>query len=76
MHIPGRYFVYITTNQHRTVLYTGFTNDVARRAIEHQEDAVIHGIHWAGKNQAFYVVYYEVFTDVKQAIKREKEIKG
>jgi len=76
MHIPGRYFVYITTNQHRTVLYTGMSNDVAIRAGQHQEDAVHNGMHFPGWYQAFYVVWYEVFTDVLLAIKREKEIKG
>ncbi len=76
MHIVGRYFVYITTNQHRTVLYTGMTNDVAIRSAQHQQDAVHDGLHFAGRYQAFYVVWYEVFTDVNQAIKREKQIKG
>jgi len=76
MHIVGRYFVYITTNQHRTVLYTGISNDVAIRAAQHQQDAVPEGVHFPGWYQSFYVVWYEVFTDVNLAIKREKEIKG
>ena len=76
MHVPGRYFVYITTNQHRTVLYVGITNNAVIRAAQHQQDAVHDGRHFAGWYQAFYVVWYEIFTDVNLAIKREKELKG
>jgi putative endonuclease len=76
MKIPGRYFVYITTNQHRTVLYVGITNDVEIRAAQHQWDALFGGVHFTGRYQAFYVIYYEVFYDVNAAIARETEIKG
>jgi putative endonuclease len=76
MHTPGKYFVYITTNQHRTVLYTGVTNDLRRRASEHQYDAVHAGSHFAGQYQAFYVIWYQEFADINLAIKREKQIKG
>ena len=30
------YYVYITSNRHRTVFYTGMTNDLARRIGEHK----------------------------------------
>ena len=71
-----QYHVYITTNQHRTVLYTGVTNNLARRLQEHQADAVFHGAHFTGQNQAFYLIYSETFTDIRVAIAREKQIKG
>ena len=32
------YFVYITTNPNKTVLYTGVTNDLKRRLFEYQEN--------------------------------------
>ncbi|MFL5731478.1 MAG: GIY-YIG nuclease family protein [Cytophagaceae bacterium] len=32
-----QYFVYITTNPAKTVLYTGVTNDLERRMQEHYE---------------------------------------
>ncbi len=35
-----RYFVYILTNQHHTVLYTGVTNDLVRRVSEHREKII------------------------------------
>ena len=67
------YYVYILTNFHRTVLYIGITNDLKRRVRQHQ----------AKKNEGFtseynvdILVYYEKYKDVKNAIKREKQLKG
>lgn len=73
-HYP--YHVYITTNQHETVLYAGVTNNLSRRLQEHQADAVYQGAHFAGQNQAFYLIYAEPFTDIREAIAGEKQIKG
>ncbi|HAW81558.1 MAG TPA: endonuclease, partial [Balneola sp.] len=33
----NHYYVYITTNPSRTTLYTGITNDLERRLIEHYQ---------------------------------------
>ena len=33
------YFVYITTNKGKRVLYTGVTNDLRFRLIQHENDA-------------------------------------
>ena len=71
-----RYYVYITTNKNRTVLYTGITGSLERRLSQHLEDAVFQGQHFAGKYQSFYLLYFEEFMDVRKAIAREKEIKG
>lgn len=35
--MPGNYFVYILTNKYKTVLYTGVTNNLAKRIQEHAE---------------------------------------
>jgi putative endonuclease len=32
------YFIYITTNPEKEVLYIGITNDLKRRLFEHQEN--------------------------------------
>jgi putative endonuclease len=70
------YFVYITTNRNKTVLYTGVTNDLTNRLHEHQEDANGKKKHFTGKYNAYFLVYWERFQYIERAIEREKEIKG
>jgi putative endonuclease len=67
------YFVYIMTNKHNNVLYTGVTNNLARRVFEHKEK-LIKG--FTEKYKAVKLVYYEVHEDAYSAISREKQIKG
>lgn len=61
------------TNKNNTVLYTGITNDLKRRAYEHKEK-LVEG--FTKKYNIAKLVYYEVFRDVESAILREKQIKG
>jgi putative endonuclease len=68
-----RYFVYIMTNQHHTVLYTGVTNDLVRRVIQHREK-MIPG--FTTRYNVDKLVFYEATSDVRSAIAREKQIKG
>lgn len=70
------YFVYITTNQNRKVLYTGVTNDLTRRPYEHKVDSIGIKKHFAGKYNCIYLIYFERFQFIEHAIEREKEIKG
>jgi putative endonuclease len=70
------YFIYIITNKNKTVLYTGVTNDLERRLIEHQSDSDKHKKTFAGKYNCVYLIYYEYYTDIQTAIAREKQIKG
>lgn len=68
-----QYFVYITASKRNTVLYTGMTNDLKKRIVQHKMKMV------PGFTKTYNVdklVYYEVFEDVKVAITREKQIKG
>ena len=67
-----QFSTYILTNQNHTVLYTGFTNNLAFRLIE----------HWVGHERAFtttykayYLVWHEETRYVLNAIALEKEIK-
>lgn len=69
----NQYFVYIMTNQDHTVLYTGVTNDLQRRVIEHRSGR--SGI-FANKYKLFKLVYYEAGDDIRVAISREKQLKG
>ena len=68
------YFVYIMTNAHKTVLYTGITNDLPRRVYTHKMH-LDRGSFTAQYN-CEYLVYYEATTNVESAIAREKQIKG
>lgn len=70
------YFVYITTNKLKTVLYTGVTNDLARRLYEHEQDATTGKKHFAGRYNVYYLLYWERFQYIAHAIEREKQIKG
>jgi putative endonuclease len=71
------YFVYIVTNQNKTVLYTGVTNDLPRRLGEHEDaSAPFQSPSFAGKYNASFLLYYETFENIMDAIAREKEIKG
>jgi putative endonuclease len=67
------YFVYILTNVNKTVLYVGVTNNLERRIIEHWEGKIENC--FTSKYKVYYLIYYERFQLIDQAISREKEIK-
>ena len=68
------YYVYILTNKHKTVLYTGVTKDLVRRVYEHRNHADPNS--FTAKYKVDRLVYFEETTDVKAAIEREKQIKS
>ena len=55
------------------VLYTGVTNDLARRVNEHKQG---RGGAFTLKYRVTRLVYFEEFADIRDAIAREKETKG
>lgn len=61
------------SNDKHSVLYTGVTNDIKRRAYEHR-NGLVEG--FTKKYHVKYLVYYEEFNDIDFAIRREKQIKG
>lgn len=67
------FYVYITANRNNTVLYTGVTNNFKKRIAEHK--LKLHP-GFTKKYNVNKLVYYEVFEHVKDAISREKQIKG
>ena len=69
------YYIYILTNQKRTVLYNGVTNDLKQRIIEHWLDCG-KSKSFTSKYRAFYLLHYECFQYISEAIAREKEIKN
>ena len=67
------FWVYILTNQTRSVLYVGMTNSLEVRLYQHRN----------GETKSFTkryhlnrLVYYEQFDSAGDAISREKQIKG
>jgi len=65
--------VYIITNTHNTVLYTGFTGNLIGRIYYHKNKSVSS---FSSKYNLNKLVYYEIFEDATLAIKREKQIKA
>lgn len=68
------YYVYILTNKVKTVLYTGVTNNLKIRLAQHKE--LLNPNSFTAKYKVHYLLYFEKFTWIQQAIAKEKEIKG
>ena len=66
------YCVYIMASHTRT-LYTGVTNKIIKRVYEHKKK---QKAGFTRKYNFVNLVYYEVLSDVRAAIDREREIKG
>ncbi|MHB1457229.1 MAG: GIY-YIG nuclease family protein [Armatimonadota bacterium] len=67
-----QYYVYILASRRNGTLYIGVTNDLERRDCEH-----ISGINqgFTSRYGVHLLVYYETFSDVNDAIRREKTLK-
>jgi putative endonuclease len=66
------YYVYIMTGHNRR-LYVGVTNDLERRVQQHKSK-LIPG--FTSRYNLTQLVYYERLADIRDAIAREKCIKG
>jgi putative endonuclease len=66
------YYVYILASRSRN-LYTGMTNDLKSRVPEHKQ-GLVPG--FTQRYQISRLVYWEAFTDVRDALGREKQIKS
>lgn len=71
-----KYAVYLLTNKHKMVFYIGVTNNLKRRLAEHKEASLGNKKSFAGRYNCIYLVYYEMFDRIMDAISREKELKG
>ena len=63
-----QFYVYIMTNERNTVLYTGVTNDLIRRAYEHRE-GICEG--FTKRYRTRKLVNYEIAENPYAAISRE-----
>ena len=66
-------YTYIITNKYRTTFYVGVTADLNKRITEHQNGT---GSVFTKKYNLKDLIYYEIFTDINQALLREKQIKN
>jgi putative endonuclease len=72
LNFSGSYFVYVLASRSHN-LYTGLTNHLERRILEHRQGLVPgftkrYGIH--------RLVHFEAFGEIRSAIAREKKIKS
>lgn len=70
------YFIYILTNKAKSVFYVGVTNNLKKRLLKHKENILFESKTFASKYNVEFLLYYEKFTWIQEAIAREKEIKG
>ena len=66
------YYVYILANQTNAVIYIGLTGHLKRRLYEHKNE------QFDGFTRKYHVqklVYFEEYTNVHDAIAREKQLK-
>jgi putative endonuclease len=68
-----QYYVYIMTTLTNTTLYTGVTNDLRRRILEHMSGK---GSLFTKRYKIYKLVYYETGDSISSAIAREKQIKA
>lgn len=61
------------TNTYRTTFYIGVTTNLSQRIYEHHEGI---GSLFTKKYNLKDLIYYEVYTDINQAISREKQLKN
>lgn len=66
------YYVYILSSNVKGTLYIGVTNDLIRRIYEHK-NGLTPG--FTKEYQIDRLVYFELTSDVKSAILREKQLK-
>lgn len=66
-------YVYILTNKYRTTFYVGVTSDLQTRITQHTNGL---SSKFTKKYNLKDIIFFEEFTDINQAITREKQIKN
>jgi putative endonuclease len=65
-------YVYILSNKNKSVLYIGVSSNLVKRIEEHKNS---EGSIFTKKYNVIELVYFEEFTEINEAIKREKQLK-
>ncbi|WP_420577268.1 GIY-YIG nuclease family protein [Ekhidna sp.] len=66
-------YTYILSNAKRTLLYVGMTNDIEVRVLQHKAGT---GSKYTAKYHLKYLMHFEAFSSIEQAIEREKQLKN
>jgi putative endonuclease len=66
-------YTYIISNYARTVLYIGVTNDIERRTMEHKTG---NGSLFTKQYNCKYLLHFEEYQTIVDAIEREKQLKN
>ena len=67
-----QYYVYILAGKKNGTLYIGVTNNLLKRVYEHKNDLIGR---FTRKYSVHNLVYYEAYSDIYDAIAREKRMK-
>ena len=68
------YYVYILSNTHKNVIYTGVTNNLLKRVYQHKQH--LDKNSFTSRYNVENLVYFEVTSNIEAAIQREKQIKS
>ena len=71
--LETKYYIYILSNKNNNVLYTGMTDNICRRLLEHK---LKNYDGFTKKYNVDKLVYYETFNNSHEASKRENQIKA
>jgi len=65
-------YIYIVSNYERTTLYIGVTANLSERIFDHESGK---GSEFTTKYKCKYLIYFEGFQNIEEAIAREKVLK-
>ncbi|MBI2283850.1 MAG: GIY-YIG nuclease family protein [Bacteroidetes bacterium] len=66
-------YIYIMTNKNKTTLYIGVTSNLFNRVQQHRNK--FYPRSFSARYQLTYLVFYEQFSTIGEAIVREKQLK-
>ena len=66
-------YVYLVTNAHHTTVYVGVTSQLLNRIYQHKTH--FYKRSFSARYNIEYLVYYESFGTIQDAITREKQVK-
>lgn len=67
-----KFYVYIMGREYNSTYYVGMTSDIVKRVWEHKNEAADG---FTKKHNIKMLLYYEIYDDAENAIKREKRLK-